>query len=187
MLFNLFISCVCLFFMQDPQLWPRTPFLFVPVNFAIPGSSPADPLRHGVLFLHYFCTSWLGNWIMNKILAEIFNGLTPMVLSCCLARFYKGTCKSFLLTKWDLSRVWCSQLMNLFICLRKCVTSMYGKPFVSVTLTSFVLYYDWQKRLKWMKRFTTFGVPHWICSYLGVIGFLKPGITWQVWNNTFNG
>lgn len=59
--------------------------LFLEVNFAVPGSRPADSSRHKVLFLHYFCPGWLSNWIMNNIPAVIFNGLRPVALSCCLA------------------------------------------------------------------------------------------------------
>lgn len=59
---------------------------FSEVNFGVPGSSPADSPRHQVLFLHYFCPGWLSNWIMNNIPAVIFNGFTPMALSCCLGR-----------------------------------------------------------------------------------------------------
>lgn len=55
------------------------------VNFDVPGSCPADSPRHKVLFLHYFCPGWLSNGIMNNIPAVIFNGLSPMALSCCLA------------------------------------------------------------------------------------------------------
>lgn len=69
-------------------------FIFTEVNFVLLESSPADSLRHQVLFLHYFWISWLGNWFMNDIQADIFNGLTPMVLSCCLASFYKRAGKS---------------------------------------------------------------------------------------------
>lgn len=77
----------------------------------------------------------------KNILADIFNGLTPMVLSCCLARFNKRDDEPFFFFFFcsadELSRVSSLQLINL-LCLLLCPTShVNGKLLIVLWWISF--------------------------------------------------
>lgn len=66
---------------------------------------------------------------MNNIQADIFNGLTPMVLSCCLASFYKRAGKSYFAHKMRSLKSLQSPIDKSFVSTR---VSVNGKLFVMV-------------------------------------------------------
>lgn len=89
----------------------------------------ALPLTHSVIKFYFyiiFCPGWLSNWIMNNIPAAILMDIAQWHYHC-QGELYKKASESFLLTRWDLSRVSSFQLVTL-LCLPVHLHSSEWKP-----------------------------------------------------------